>query len=192
MPLAVLPLVLAALADALVALGRISTFLRAEELAIPYTIDPSSTLALNVDGDFTWEAAKKGDTNAKFLRDDKKEGDKEKTGESQAEEEKGDGPILPTSDLPKNDEKEPEENKAEDEKPFELKDLNLQIPKGAFVAIVGPVASGKVRCLVIVAACSLTRSRVLFCRRSSARCGRREASVSFPPQRRTCRRRRGS
>ena len=30
------------------------------------------------------------------------------------------------------------------EKPFELKGLNLKIPKGSFVAIVGRVGSGKV------------------------------------------------
>jgi ATP-binding cassette, subfamily C (CFTR/MRP), member 1 len=32
------------------------------------------------------------------------------------------------------------------EKPFELKGLNLKIPKGSFVAIVGRVGSGKVSC----------------------------------------------
>ena len=44
---------------------------------------------------------------------------------------------------------EKEQEKAEivdvEEKPFELKDLKFRVPKGAFVAIVGRVGSGKVR-----------------------------------------------
>ena len=34
----------------MVALGRISTFLRADEVAVPYTIEPASDVAIDVDG----------------------------------------------------------------------------------------------------------------------------------------------
>src|ERR1700689_2162180 len=51
------PLVLANTADAAVALNRISKFLTAEELDEPYTIDYNRNGALDVDGDFSWEAA---------------------------------------------------------------------------------------------------------------------------------------
>ena len=46
--------------------------------------------------------------------------------------------VLPTT----TDGKPEDEKKAED-KPFVLKDLNLKIPKGSFVGIVGRVGSGK-------------------------------------------------
>ena len=56
--------------------------------------------------------------------------------------------MLPTT-APTADEKEKEKEKEkEDEKPFALKDLQLKVPKGAFVAIVGRVGSGKVRLLL--------------------------------------------
>ena len=85
MPLTFLPLVLAATTDALVAIRRISNFLRAEELAVPYTIDPSSNVALDVDGDFTWEEVRKGGTATKF---DKKSG-KDGKGKATKENRKG-------------------------------------------------------------------------------------------------------
>ncbi|KAF8962130.1 multidrug resistance-associated ABC transporter [Flammula alnicola] len=54
-PLIFLPFVLAALSDALVALGRISTFLTSEDLPEPYPVDHKSPVAVQVDGDFVWE-----------------------------------------------------------------------------------------------------------------------------------------
>ena len=45
MPLTLLPLVLASATDALVAIRRISTFLRAEEIAVPYVVDPDAKAA---------------------------------------------------------------------------------------------------------------------------------------------------
>ena len=124
------PFVFAGLSDALVALGRISKFLNAEELAEPYTIDYEMKNAVTIDGDFTWETA------------GKLEGDKFAIGR------KGKGPkgkgeaVLPTSVLA-GPELEDSEKKAE-EKPFELKDVKFSVPKGTFVAIVGRVGSGKV------------------------------------------------
>ena len=54
-------MVLSLLADSLVALGRISSFLTAEELGEPYRIDTAISNAIDVDGDFTWETAGKPD-----------------------------------------------------------------------------------------------------------------------------------
>ncbi|RPD56133.1 multidrug resistance-associated ABC transporter [Lentinus tigrinus ALCF2SS1-7] len=126
MPLTLLPIVLASAMDALVAIRRVSAFLRAEELAVPYTINPASDYALDVDGDFTWEEVRK-DMNAQAKNEQDK--DKDKAAES----------TLPTTAPPEEQEKE----KAPEEKPFELKNLRLKVPKGAFVAIVGRVGSGK-------------------------------------------------
>lgn len=119
-PLIWLPLVLASLSDVLVALNRLSKFLVAEELDEPYSYDPTSELAIDAEGDFTWEAVVKlGES--KF--DDKAKVDE-------------DG-IL--------GEKEKAGVKREDEQPFGLVDLKLKIPKGKFVGIVGPIGCGKVR-----------------------------------------------
>ena len=54
---------LASATDAFVALHRIGNFMRAEELAIPYEIDPNADAAIDVDGDFTWETVRKDATN---------------------------------------------------------------------------------------------------------------------------------
>jgi len=54
-PLILLPIVLHTLTDALVSLARISKFLLAEELGVPYLIEPTQSVALHVDGDFEWD-----------------------------------------------------------------------------------------------------------------------------------------
>ncbi|PFH48819.1 hypothetical protein AMATHDRAFT_64587 [Amanita thiersii Skay4041] len=137
-PLIFLPLVLSSLSDALVALRRISSFLLAEELPEPYKIEQEAKLAVQVDGDFTWETT--GKVDAKFdtsSKDSDKQDKKSKDGEkSKVKQEKG---TLLTS-------MEKREEVAEDkkeEKPFELQNLNLRVPKGSFVGIVGRVGSGK-------------------------------------------------
>ncbi|KAI0717423.1 multidrug resistance-associated ABC transporter [Cerioporus squamosus] len=142
MPLTFLPIVLASATDALVALRRISTFLRAEELAVPYTIDPSSEVALDVDGDFTWEEVRKGNTASKFAHGKHSKAGKDERAKAKEDKRKSKGkkgePVLPTTASPEEKEKEKDA-----EKPFELKDLKLKVPRGAFVAIVGRVGSGK-------------------------------------------------
>ncbi|KAI0701736.1 multidrug resistance-associated ABC transporter [Earliella scabrosa] len=150
-PLVFLPITLASTTDALVALRRISSFLRAEELPVPYTIDPSRDVALDVDGDFTWETIRKGDEGPKFLHGHKKPGEKGKAGngkKEKADRKKKDAPssVLPTTnDDAEESELEEKEREKEplEEKPFELKNLKLRVPKGSFVAIVGRVGSGK-------------------------------------------------
>ncbi|KAI0777639.1 multidrug resistance-associated ABC transporter [Trametes elegans] len=149
-PLAYFPLVLAAATDALVALRRISTFLRAEELAVPYAIEPESKFALDVDADFTWETVRKGDGAPKFARGtgpDKRDGAaaekdvrKDKAREKKGEDRNGRGGGRNQSSE-KASGKEP--HTPPDEEPFKLKDVRLKIPKGSFVAIVGRVGSGK-------------------------------------------------
>jgi ATP-binding cassette subfamily C (CFTR/MRP) protein 1 len=172
MPLMYMPLVFSALTDALVALGRVGKYLMAEELGEPYTVDYESKDALRVDGDFTWETAGKvppGDP--KFSNDksgkgggggakkekekgkgkgkEKKEKEKESKGEQEVKKRFFRGkkkvakdPLLPTTTNEAG--AEPDESKTEEEKPFELKNLKLRVPKGSFVAIVGRVGCGKV------------------------------------------------
>lgn len=131
------PFVLAVLSDALVSLQRISKFLEAEELAEPYAIDSSHENAIDADGDFTWETAEK--PIDKIAR---------KAVQREGGLSKGkDSPILPNTTTDAKQGLDEEKNSAEqptDEKPFELKDIKFKVPKGAFVAIVGRVGSGKV------------------------------------------------
>lgn len=145
MPLIYFPIVIASLADGAVALNRISEFLMAEELLEPYAIDCEQKFAVDVNGDFTWETAKPLDGRPKLSspsdRGATKQADKKASGKTGTLE-----PVLPiTVDHRKLsvvvDNKE--ENDIAD-KPFELKNLGLKIPKGSFVAIVGRVGSGKV------------------------------------------------
>ncbi|KAF8882128.1 hypothetical protein BD779DRAFT_1675113 [Infundibulicybe gibba] len=145
-PLIFFPFVLSSLSDALVALGRISKFLTAEELADPYLIDYEGKLAVEVEGTFAWEEGGKleepkfssergagqrggrGKTNAKI--------EKAKT----KKQSKNEGtPVLPISTADGEEEKggtgtTTPEIKA---KPFELNNLKFSVGKGAFIAIVG-------------------------------------------------------
>ncbi|KIM72411.1 hypothetical protein PILCRDRAFT_16141 [Piloderma croceum F 1598] len=135
MPLVLFPIVLPSSSDATVALRRISKFLTAEELSEPYTIDYERKTAVEVDGDLTWETA--GNPV-----DAEEKGKLAKCGLFRGANRKK--PMLPTTTQtgePGAATKE-EETKA-DEKPFELKILKFKVPKGAFVAIVGRVGSGK-------------------------------------------------
>jgi len=54
-------------------------------------------------------------------------------------------PLLPVRTAEDKEADEERESNPESEKPFELTDIALRIPKGSFVAIVGRVGSGKVR-----------------------------------------------
>ena len=132
MPLTFLPLVLSSLSDALVALGRISQFLISEDLPEPYLIDKDLPVAVEVDGDFVWETVlAAGDGKKGKINGDK--GKKPLKGEASL-------PVT-TADLEKENLKDV---KNDQETPFELKNLKMSVPKGAFVGIVGRVGSGKV------------------------------------------------
>ncbi|KAI0646268.1 multidrug resistance-associated ABC transporter [Trametes meyenii] len=178
MPLAYLPLVLASATDALVALRRISVFLRAEELAVPYLIDGESKFALHVDADFTWETVGKSAGAPKFAQTkaqaqaQKKAAAKEEKrrggalGNGKGKKGKGsEGAVLPTVNTEKTAENADagEKAKESEEKPFALKDVKLKIPKGSFVAIVGRVGSGKSSLLqALIGEMRKTRGDVTF------------------------------
>ena len=153
-----LPLILATLSDAAVSIGRISKFLTAEELAESYAIDCECKLAVDVEGDFTWEVASKPVEGRHKVAEIGGVGDPRSAKKPEATKKtkpvkrrifRGKGakePVLPTSaDSGKPGEThEEDEEKKPDEKPFELKNLKFKVPRGAFVAIVGRVGSGKV------------------------------------------------
>ena len=161
MPLILLPIVIASATDALVALRRIGAFMRAEELSVPYEIDANAESAIDVDGDFTWETVRKDASNTVSLGANIDKGGKGRTrdrGKGKKEKKKGGkkkgdesllstaattpaGASTPVGSAENGERKE----KEKEEKPFELVDVKLKIPRGSFVAIVGRVGSGKVR-----------------------------------------------
>ncbi|KAK0199743.1 multidrug resistance-associated ABC transporter [Desarmillaria ectypa] len=126
-PLMFLPLIVTAISDALVALGRISKFLTAEELSNQYIVDERSKHAVEVDGTFTWETVERPDS-VKLAPPRSRKPEKEKTGS-----------VLPLSKAEVDD---ASSHTAADQ-PFELQDLHMTVLRGSFVAIVGRVGSGK-------------------------------------------------
>jgi ABC-type glutathione transport system ATPase component len=131
MPLIFLPFVFSTSSDAYVALGRIGAFLTAEELEEPYLIEEDSKYAVQINGDFTWETGQRTSGGQK---------DKSKGKVSQKTKERAKTamvlPVIGSSET------EDKASPAED-KPFELHNLKLKVFKGAFIAIVGRVGSGK-------------------------------------------------
>ncbi|TFK62549.1 P-loop containing nucleoside triphosphate hydrolase protein, partial [Pluteus cervinus] len=142
-PLIFLPFVLASISDSLVALRRISKFLLAEEMSEVYSIDYDRQFAVDVDGDFTWETVGRLE-EPKFTGDDPKDGHGKKGKPNKKVKKLKDG-ELPTStkDIAEGSGSPGSQTPAEEEKPFELKNLKLSVPRGSFVAIVGRVGSGK-------------------------------------------------
>jgi len=161
-------MVLSSLADAIVSLARISKYLLAEELMHMPRIDPSQDAAVSVDGDFEWEVVsgndkvqvidQKEDEKAnefKLLMDErkkKKEEERRRKKDSRMDgarwkfwkAKKGQEDSLPVTIEGEGIHVEDRPSPAVEEKPFGLKDLRLEFRKGAFVAIVGRVGSGKV------------------------------------------------
>ncbi|WVQ85784.1 hypothetical protein IAT38_007951 [Cryptococcus sp. DSM 104549] len=103
-PIAFLPMCFTAVSDALVGIGRISSLLQAEEVPDRLNIDNHAKYAIDVRGDFQFEA-----------------------------------PLIEREDTEVTDEKKSEH----DDRPFALRGIDLRVPRGALVCIVGRVGSGK-------------------------------------------------
>jgi ABC-type multidrug transport system fused ATPase/permease subunit len=114
-----------------------SEFLISEDLGERYLLGSSSGSEIYAEGDFSWEAVRKPES-----KEEEKDGSEEKVSKAKSKSKTktigGDVTVLPsTFPIPT-----PPPVK-EDEKPFELKSLRFTAPKGAFVAIVGRIGSGK-------------------------------------------------
>ncbi|TFY55007.1 hypothetical protein EVJ58_g8525 [Rhodofomes roseus] len=155
-PLMFFPMVVASCTDSIVALGRISDFLTSEELDEPYTIQSESKFAVDVEGDFTWETAHKpppeelpdlagadrgkhGPSRGRPPQDkkDKQKADGKRSGGWFGRKKK-DEPVLPTEGS-----QEKTKDEEQEERPFELKDLNFKVSGGSFAVVLGPIGSGK-------------------------------------------------
>ncbi|KAL0564979.1 hypothetical protein V5O48_017054, partial [Marasmius crinis-equi] len=127
-PLFIVPVIMTAFSDALVALRRIGSFLTAEELDEPYEVDAKTSYAIQVDGDFTWETVSKPDGNGRPKNPRENPGLKKSAKPEDPSNEKAD------SSSPK---------PLQEDKPFGLQNLSFSVRKGSFVAVVGRVGSGK-------------------------------------------------
>ncbi|CAE6417184.1 unnamed protein product [Rhizoctonia solani] len=163
MPLVFVPLVASSCGDAYVALGRISKFLTSEELQDEFEVQPENKYAVDIRGTFTWERGgapqdsnpkkgKKAAAAAKAAAAEAPKPTKEELAKKKAE----DKAKKAKEKEKKNREKErlakkrkgidPNDSSDEEEhgpEPFRLVDVELQIPRGAFVGIVGKIGSGK-------------------------------------------------
>lgn len=128
-PLAIMMFVIRAMLGGHVALKRANAYLSAEDAEPGYNIDVDAPNAADVDASFTWEATA-----------DKTEGkDLEKTSNSSKK------PTDRDRTLPRLSPNEPIplQPKEREDVPFMLSDLRMKIARGAFVAIVGKIGSGK-------------------------------------------------
>jgi len=125
------------MAEALVALGRMSSFLTAEELDDPYLLDANLGPAVLIDADFSWESVKPASTTTP--ESESTENEKAKDGEKVKKSKKAKSDKI-------EEEKEEVENAEEvaQDPPFTMSNIKMTIPRGAFIAIVGRVGSGKV------------------------------------------------
>ncbi|KAF8815566.1 multidrug resistance-associated ABC transporter [Phlegmacium glaucopus] len=181
-PLIIFPFVLSSLASALVSLDRISKFLTADELGKPYHIDQTLPLAVQVNGDFTWEKVLgvngekgKAEENSKddkgtSGKDKKKKTDKKTPKDAMRSrwwksKKTTDQDQLPSTidDSKITGDGNNDSTEKQEEPPFSLKDLRFEVPKGSFVAIVGRVGCGKSSLLqAMIGEMRRTKGEVVF------------------------------
>ena len=119
--------------DAANAAGRLSEVFEAELLEKSHTVDEDLTVAIEVKGaTFTWDAPPP---------DEQKDNKQHQTRfSSQFQSSKHSVKVKAAVDGP--DEKARLQAE-EEEQIFQIKDVNMEIPRGLLVAVVGPVGSGK-------------------------------------------------
>ncbi|CAG8661679.1 18370_t:CDS:2, partial [Racocetra persica] len=142
-PLMFLPIGITSVTDAYVAINRINDFLQADELSVLPGINPDEQYAIKVtDGEFIWESAPSEeiiDNSKKEMKNEK--GDK--NGNDSA-------PVIvnvkapdTSTALTPDDLAENFENSHQLSPTFQLRNINVSIPRGKLIAIVGLVRSGK-------------------------------------------------
>ncbi|KAL1588310.1 hypothetical protein WHR41_02807 [Cladosporium halotolerans] len=147
-PLNLLPMVIGQVVDANASLKRIEDFLNAEEQEDPSVWDHQAEHAISVrSADFTWERTPtqdseqipgQGPKSQKVLKQEKKDtkakekADKRKSKQMEKEHPEGMPSSVSSSTLAE-----------EQEKPFAIQNIDLNIGRNELVAIIGGVGSGK-------------------------------------------------
>ncbi|KAK4104692.1 hypothetical protein N658DRAFT_521302 [Parathielavia hyrcaniae] len=139
MPLNMLPLVIGQVTDAWSSLSRIQEFMLAEEREEEATYKPDAPNAVEMhDASFTWER-----TPTQVS-----EGTVAGPGKGKA------GPKAPAAETAENSATDSSEEASilmEEQEPFKLQDLNLEIGRNELVAVIGTVGSGKTSLLAALA-----------------------------------------
>ncbi|KZW01098.1 cadmium ion transporter [Exidia glandulosa HHB12029] len=163
MPLLMLPIATSSATQALLALNRVAKYLAAEEAPPPFEVTHDAGEGVVLDGaGFSWEKEEKVETPAapsdakekkkaeKETKTEKKRAKaKDKAGLPPLEKDGSAGQDDGTVDLekgpadPDQDEKQAAQTEDKDKEPFKLVDINMHVPRGALVALVGRVGSGK-------------------------------------------------
>ncbi|KAJ9119779.1 hypothetical protein QFC22_003489 [Naganishia vaughanmartiniae] len=148
-PMQVLPTVFSFLSDGHVAIGRMSKILKAEETSCEFIVRSEQEHAIDVSGDFVFETVEAS------VHGDKQVASRNLTGE---ESEQNDVPELPIPMVP------PQPLATNKQLgPFTLNDINLHIPRGSFVCILGHIGSGKSALLrALIGEMKQTRGTVTF------------------------------
>lgn len=122
------PRALSSLTDAQTAIERLQDFFEAETMDVSNPINPHLDVAVRAkDATFQWASVRAPE---ELSEKEPKKVKKGRRGGGNKGEKPAAAPPSPT------------EKKAEEE-PFKIEDLNMEIPRGRLVAIVGPVGSGK-------------------------------------------------
>lgn len=150
----ILPMAFTAVSDAHVAVTRIGKLLLADELPNEVQINPNAKYAIQAEGDFTFESSKPPDAKGGplvFAKDRKAMAEKKKAKKAAKLRQKKGLPPL-------------EDTKKEDEGvPFQIRNINLQIPRGSLVCVVGRIGSGKSALLqALIGEMRATRGEVVF------------------------------
>ena len=135
-PLNLLPTVIGQVVDGAASLTRIQQFLEEEEVTSDFEWDLEARNAISVrHADFTWERNTTPDST-NWNEQASKSKVKEKKEKKPAEEEKRTNHVPPspttTSSLA-----------VEEEQPFQLRDINLEVGRGELIAVIGSVGAGK-------------------------------------------------
>ncbi|KAL1918432.1 uncharacterized protein VTP21DRAFT_3092 [Calcarisporiella thermophila] len=177
-PLIMLPMVIAAVADAKVSLGRIQEMLLSPELDTLPPIVADAKYAVRVtDGEFVWESPPENPPESKSEKKKKKKLAKKQAkalGEAAADsrekkpeevdtmdkEEHSEGSTTELAETDSNENTLKEKNEQND---FVLRNVQLNIPRGQLVAVVGAVGSGKSSLLnALVGEMRKTRGEIEF------------------------------
>lgn len=127
--------------DAYVALIRISKVMLAKEIDNPVPVRPGAPFAISAHADYGWEtvepagtSTEAADTSKVAKGGEKKSRKEKKAAKDKAKKEKAGATEGETKETP---------TPTEPAAPFQLRDINIDIPRGAFVVVCGRVGSGK-------------------------------------------------
>ncbi|CAG8798409.1 27200_t:CDS:2, partial [Racocetra persica] len=176
-PLIYMPVAIASATDAYVAINRINEFLQADELSVLPEINPDEQYAIKVtDGEFIWESAPPEEINDKSKKIKKKE----KTSKNHKKNDKNgndsstilsnengstsiDGTFDTSTALTPTDLTKNLENSQQFSIKSQLRNINVTIPRGTLVAIIGSVGSSKSSLLsALVGEMKKIKGEVLF------------------------------